>query len=211
MTTIYSELHAAAGTEFLPQAEGEPDGHYLRRLVLAVSKASDNDWERLSKEAQDWYNAQAKRVKAHQDPEECPGFYGTHAQWEHEHKDDQIKIVDAVVNAGWPDKPSPQQILDSVTIALDEDLKKPLFHEGPIVDVPPQYVKMVDEMVNPKHTATDAVRALVMLHADWNQAQIMRELESQGRVVSIGTIATVRSMTLATIAVAKGLGKWVEG
>jgi hypothetical protein len=50
-----------------------------------------------------------------------------------------------------------------------------------------------------------------MQHQDWNQAQIMRELESQGRVVSIGTIATVRSMTLATIAVAKGLGKWVEG
>ena len=72
MTTIYSELLAAAGTEFLPQAEGEPDGHYMRRLVLAVSKASDNDWERLSKEAQDWYNAQAKRVKAHQDPEALP-------------------------------------------------------------------------------------------------------------------------------------------
>ena len=74
MTTIYSELIEAAGAEFLPQAEGEPDGHYLRRLVLAVSKASDNDWEHLSKEAQDWYNAQAIRVKAQQDPEECPGF-----------------------------------------------------------------------------------------------------------------------------------------
>ena len=62
--------------------------------------------------------------------------------------------------------------------------------------------------LSPKHTVTDAVRALVMQHQDWNQAQIMRELESQGRVVSIGTIATVRSMTLATIAVAKVLGKW---
>jgi hypothetical protein len=209
MTTIYSELLAAAGAEFLPQAEGEPDGHYLRRLVLAVSKASDNDWERLSKEAQDWYNAQAKRVKAHQDPEHCPGF---NPQMIVVDEASSIpKIVDAVVDAGWPEKPTPQQIMDSVTTALDEDLKTPMFHEGPIVDVPPQYVKMVDEMVNSKHTATDAVRALVMLHTDWNQAQIMRELESQGRVVSIGTIATVRSMTLATIAVAKGLGKWVEG
>lgn len=209
MINIYSELFDLVGVCLEPQPLGEPDGHYLRRLVLAVSKASDNDWERLSKEAQDWYNAQAKRVKAHQDPEECPGF------------DPQLivideassipSIVDAVVDAGWPEKPSPQQIMDSVTTAFDEDLKKPLFHEGPIVDVPPQYVKMVDEMVNSKPTATDAVRALVMQHQDWNQSQIAAELEAHGQPVSLGTIATVRSMTLATIAVAKGLGKWVEG
>jgi hypothetical protein len=177
MTTIYSELLAAAGTEFLPQAEGEPDGHYLRRLVLAVSKASDSDWERLSKDAQDWYNAQAKRVKAHQNSEYCPGFINP--------------IVDAVVDAGWPaDAPAQADAAIGPVPVGDQDSPHAL---------------------SPKHTATDAVRALVMLHTDWNQAQIMRELESQGRVVSIGTIATVRSMTLATIAVAKGLGKWVEG
>jgi hypothetical protein len=62
----------------------------------------------------------------------------------------------------------------------------------------------------PKRTATDAVRAIVMQHQDWNQAQIAAELEAHGQPVSLGTIATVRSMTLATIAVAKGLGKWVE-
>jgi hypothetical protein len=231
LTTIYSELLAAAGTEFLPQAEGEPDAHYLRRLVLAVSKASDSDWERLSKEAQDWYNAQAKRVKAQQDPEECPGFddsllselsrTGTELKcpdYDIITKDlvtvnwpivtrsqveavkngtsrledqDGNAIVDAVVDAGWPaDAPAQADAaLGSVPLG-DQDSPHAL---------------------SPKHTATDAVRALVMLHTDWNQAQIMRELESQGRVVSIGTIATVRSMTLATIAVAKGLGKWVEG
>ena len=186
MTTIYSELLAAAGAEFLPQAEGEPDGHYLRRLVLAVSKASDNDWERLSKEAQDWYNAQAKRVKAQQDPEECPGF---NPQMIVVDEASSIpKIVDAVVDAGWPaDAPAQADAaLGSVPLG-DQDSPHAL---------------------SPKHTVTDAVRALVMQHQDWNQAQIMRELESQGRVVSIGTIATVRSMTLATIAVAKVLGKW---
>ena len=205
MTTIYSELLAAASSGsngypcFITQAEGEPDGHYLRRLVLAVSKASDSDWERLSKEAQDWYNAQAKRVKAQQDPEECPGFDGAFAQWEHEHKNDQVAIldgsqypdermVDAVIDAGWPTGP---------------ELPKASSNDVAHQDSP--------HALSPKHTATDAVRALVMLHTDWNQSQIAAELEAHDQPVGLGTIATVRSMTLATIAVAKGLGKWVEG
>ena len=232
MTTIYSELLAAAGAEFLPQAEGEPDGHYLRRLVLAVSKASDSDWERLSKEAQDWYNAQAKRVKAHQDPEECPGFEGAFAQWEHEHKDDQVAFVDASVEqlasagfdkgileelesqrkrvahlAGLDNVPaSPDPIVDAVIDAgwpTGPELPKESSNDVAHQDSP--------HALSPKHTATDAVRALVMLHTDWNQSQIAAELEAKGQPVSLGTIATVRSMTLATIAVAKGLGKWVEG
>ncbi len=237
MSTIYSELLAAAGTEFLPQAEGEPDGHYLRRLVLAVSKASDSDWERLSKDAQDWYNAQAKRVKAHQNSEYCPGFINP--------------IVDAVVDAGWPigpelpkassndvahqDSPlhfegspayfpgSPgEAIVDAVKEYLTTAPKRdsphivsgtiPLETDGEIVDAGALHDAIDAFMVqSPKHTATDAVRALVMQHQDWNQSQIAAELEAHGQPVSLGTIATVRSMTLATIAVAKGLGKWVEG
>ena len=205
MTTIYSELLAAAGTEFLPQAEGEPDGHYLRRLVLAVSKASDNDWDRLSKEAQDWYNAQAKRVKAQQDPEECPGFGGSFAQWEHEHKDDQVAIVDSVVDAGWPTGPE-----------LPKASSNDVAHQDSQAAVVQEFDTVIKDAFKPydsetKHTATDAVRACVMQHTDWNQSQIAAELEANGKPVSLGTIATVRSMTLATIAVAKSLGKWVEG
>jgi hypothetical protein len=209
LTTIYSELLTAAGKGFLPQAEGEPDAHYLRRLVLAVSKCSDEAWDALSKAAQDWYNEQAKRVKAHQDPEHCPGFGGSFAQWEHEHKDDQIPaIVDAVVDAGWPLNPAmvgecgypAEELKNAATALADAAL-------GPITpgdqDSP--------HALSPKPTATDAVRALVMQHQDWNQSQIAAELEARGQTVSLGTIATVRSMTLATIAVAKGLGKWVEG
>ena len=210
MTTIYSELLAAAGTEFLPQAEGEPDGHYLRRLVLAVSKASDNDWERLSKEAQDWYNAQAKRVKAHQDTEECPGFGildgydGPVDNDSYKAADPDDPIIDAVIEAGWPTGPE-----------LPKASSNDVAHQDSQAAVVREFETVIKDAFKPyasesKHTASDAVRALVMLHTDWNQAQIMRELESQGRVVSLGTIATVRSMTLATIAVAKGLGKWVE-
>lgn len=54
---------------------------------------------------------------------------------------------------------------------------------------------------------TDRIRALVMQHPDWTQVQIK---EAIGEDSALGTIATVRSVTLATIAVAKRLGKWVD-
>jgi hypothetical protein len=212
LTTIYSELIEAAGAEFLPQAEGEPDGHYLRRLVLAVSKASDNDWEHLSKEAQDWYNAQAKRVKAHQDPEHCPGFGildghdGPVDNDSYKAAEPSEPIVDAVIDAGWPTGPELPKASSNDVAHQDSQIDA-------VIDTGINAAMDCDFLICPelpKRTATDAVRAIVMQHQDWNQAQIMRELESQGRVVSHGTIATVRSMTLATIAVAKGLGKWVE-
>lgn len=209
MTTIYSELLAAAGTEFLPQAEGEPDGHYLRRLVLAVSKASDTSWDSMATKAKDWYNTQAIRVKAHQDPEYCPGFINP--------------IVDAVVDAGWPItvNNSPEGFsVSGTTVILDKPIvASDIDQDSPHTLTPAEQSAVVEETESvlkdswnfTKHTATDAVRALVMLHQYWNQSQIAAELEAHGQPVSIGTIATVRSMTLATIAVAKGLGKWVEG
>jgi putative NADH-flavin reductase len=114
-------------------------------------------------------------------------------------------VVDAVIDAGWPTGPE-----------LPKSSSNDVAHQDSQAAVVQEFDTVIKDAFKPydsesKHTATDAVRALVMLHTDWNQAQIMRELESQGRVVGIGTIATVRSMTLATIAVAKGLGKWVEG
>jgi hypothetical protein len=210
LTTIYSELIEAAGAEFLPQAEGEPDGHYLRRLVLAVSKASDNDWEHLSKEAQDWYNAQAKRVKAHQDPEHCPGFGildghdGPVDNDSYKAAEPSEPIVDAVIDAGWPTGPE-----------LPKASSNDVAHQDSQAAVVQEFDTVIKDAFKPydsesKRTATDAVRALVMQHQDWNQSQIAAELEAHGQPVSLGTIATVRSMTLATIAVAKGLGKWVE-
>ena len=262
MTTIYSELLAADGAEFLPQAEGEPDGHYLRRLVLAVSKCSDESWEALSTAAHDWYNAQAIRVKTHQDPEACPGFYGSFASWEHEHKDDQVAFVDAsvnqlvkagfdkdellkeladrdkrvahlagldnlpvtpekqhdalvdaiekVVDAGWPTGPELPKPSSNDVAHQDSPRALSLAEQGAVVEEFESVIKDSWSAI-PKHTATDAVRALVMQHQDWNQSQIAAELEAEGQPVSLGTIATVRSMTLATIAVAKGMGKWVEG
>ena len=157
--------------------------------MLIVCSCTDEKWETLSKAAQEWNNAQALRVKDHQDPEECPGF---NPQMIVVDEASSIpKIVDAVVDAGWPaDAPAQADAAIGPVPLGDQDSPHALI---------------------PKHTATDAVRAVVMQHQDWNQSQIAAELEAKGQTVSLGTIATVRSMTLATIAVAKGLGKWVEG
>jgi hypothetical protein len=191
LTTIYDELLAAAGEEFLPQAEGEPDAHYIRRLVLIVCSCTDEKWETLSKAAQEWNNAQALRVKDHQDPEECPGF------------NSQL-IVDAIIDAGWPTGPE-----------LPKASSNDVAHQDSQAAFVQEFDTVIKDAFKPydsesKRTATDAVRALVMQHQDWNQSQIAAELEAHGQPVSLGTIATVRSMTLATIAVAKGLGKWTE-
>ena len=267
--TIYDELMEAAGTEFLPQAEGEPDAHYLRRLVLIVCSCSDEKWGTLSKAAQDWNNAQALRVKAHQDPEECHGFppsllselQRTGTELKYPDYDSITKDV-VTVNCPIPDTGTTMKRADRVTekdanadqlvkSGFDKDdlLKEladrdkrvahlagldnlpgapvhvtvngstdgfsvsgtTLILDKPIVALIPD-VEDQDSphALSPKYTATDAVRALVMQHPDYNQSQIAAELEAYGRTVSLGTIATVRSMTLATIAVAKHLGKWVE-
>ena len=335
LSTMYNELLTAAGKDFPQQAEGEPDGHYMRRLVLAVSKCSDDAWESLSSPAHDWYNAQAVRVKAHQNPEDCPGFekiilypppfapehidvsldtlrvmheIGTiHGGIEETTAAEQAQLIREVMDAGWPARgpegdvhiltdapikgafnpdeaeaiplvardgkyvapddqnsphvdPTPDKSSvrshwkrqidipkkytatdDGINAAMDcgkidcPELPKPSSNDVAHQDSSP-YVsldwplvsrsqleavkngtgRIEDEEGNeivmlPKHTATDAVRAIVIQHQDWNQVQILREMEAQGRAVTMSTIATVRSMTLATIAVAKGLEKWVEG
>jgi hypothetical protein len=114
-------------------------------------------------------------------------------------------VVDAVIDAGWPTGPE-----------LPKSSSNDVAHQDSQAAVVQEFDTVIKDAFKPydsesKRTATDAVRALVMQHQDWNQSQIAAELEAHGQPVSLGTIATVRSMTLATIAVAKRLGKWVEG
>lgn len=54
---------------------------------------------------------------------------------------------------------------------------------------------------------TDAIRALVMQHPEWTEEQLKA---AGGDDVTRATLKTVRSVTLATIAVAKRLGLWRE-
>ena len=63
MSKIEKELVEA--TE-LPTKRGEDRQDFLARLVKAVPELSDDEWEKLSKKAQDWFNdaADAKNAKA---------------------------------------------------------------------------------------------------------------------------------------------------
>ena len=71
------------------------------------------------------------------------------------------KIVDAVVDAGWPaDAPAQADAAIGPVPLGDQDSPHAL---------------------SPKHTATDAVRAIVMQHQDWNQVADLRELRHRTR------------------------------
>ncbi len=68
MSKIEKELSEV--TEVSPK-RGEDRSAFLDRIVVAVSKLSDKDWDGLSKDAQDWFNdaADAKNAK-----KEVPDF-----------------------------------------------------------------------------------------------------------------------------------------
>lgn len=63
MSKIQAELASATGVK--PEA-GQPinDVAYVKDLMRAVAKLSDGDWDKLSVDAQTWYNASADSVKA---------------------------------------------------------------------------------------------------------------------------------------------------
>ena len=59
--------------------EGRQD--YLKRLVVGISKLDDDEWEGLSKDAQQWAN---DATTAEKDGEEIPDFEGASANGEAE-------------------------------------------------------------------------------------------------------------------------------
>lgn len=57
MNKVEKELQDA--TDVTPK-KGEDRGDYLRRMMKAIAALSEKEWDGLSKEAQDWYNANAE-------------------------------------------------------------------------------------------------------------------------------------------------------
>lgn len=62
MSAIEKELLAVS--KIRKKTPGEDHQKYLTRLMKAVSKISDSDWEQLSSDAQDWNNGAAENHKA---------------------------------------------------------------------------------------------------------------------------------------------------
>lgn len=69
-SAIEKELLAATG---IKRRVAEPFQKYAGRLIEAIGELPNDDWEGLSKEAQDWNNVGAKAIKADKDVAEFPG------------------------------------------------------------------------------------------------------------------------------------------
>jgi hypothetical protein len=62
-----------------------------------------------------------------------------------------------------------------------------------------------EDAPKPPPVRTDLIRACVIEHPDWEHPKIMAYL---GPGANPNTVSTVRSITLATMNIAKSLGKW---
>jgi hypothetical protein len=192
--TIYDELRAAIATVLTIPPEHPTPEH----LLLEATRIPDTVWGKLSPAAQAWCNEAAEKLNTGENVRECPGYGPSKA----------IGVIGMT-------QAQAAAFKQSWDAAAKGDMK--ITHVA-LVDRPPDPYCITAEghglsaaMSTTGQTNTDRVRAVVIEHPEWNQAQIAEELERRGIDVSAGTIATVRSVTLSTINIAKRLGKWKEG
>lgn len=211
--SVYAELvTAVTPLGFHHDAAEESDTAYLGRLALAASALPDFEWSCLTAEAVEWVNASAKRLNFGKPVDSCPG-YGEDSDSSTSNdvgKEESSAHVSSEV-------PVENIALDTVPEdSGDGDLRGetgaagPPKAEGSRQGYEQEHAARSVSVSSTPSAAinkTDRIRALVMQHPDWTQVQIK---EAIGEDSALGTIATVRSVTLATIAVAKRLGKWVE-
>jgi len=82
MSEIEKELLAVSKVK--KKTPGEDHQKYLTRLMKAVSKVSDDDWEQLSEEAKGWNNGAAELHKAGAKLENFPDYDGPEIEAEEE-------------------------------------------------------------------------------------------------------------------------------
>jgi hypothetical protein len=183
--TIYEELLRAAQTgRFAPQMIGELEHVYLSRLAMAASVVTDEEWNRLSKGAADWCNFAAVRINSGLVMDlKCPGF------------GDPIPEID------WPLRQPPINGNHVALVDAPPDLQCRIADD--VEEVEPDDEE--DTTPKPPPVKTDLIRACVIEHPDWEHPKIMAYL---GPGANPNTVSTVRSITLATMNIARSLGKW---
>lgn len=85
MSEIEKELLAVS--KIKKKVPGEDHQKYLTRLMKAVSKIKDDDWEQLSEEAQNWNNAAAEAHKGGHKLENFPDYEGPEIEPDEEIKE----------------------------------------------------------------------------------------------------------------------------
>lgn len=216
--SVYAELiTAVTPLGFRHAAQGESDSDFLGRLALAASALPDSEWLCLTAESVEWVNASAKRLNLGKTVYAPSGF--REIPFDAEEREVPSDTPAEIIALDTPASTSSER-LQGVDCPECEDgtahTHEPKVGQLKTVDNQPvaapvaQAVDAVPEVVH-SLGKTDAIRALVMQHPDWTGPQLKEALDAAG-IVTDGTktIATVRSVTLATITVAKRLGKWVD-
>jgi hypothetical protein len=213
--TIYEELLRAAQTgRFAPQMIGELEHVYLSRLAMAASVVTDEEWNRLSKGAADWCNAAAIRINSGLVMDlKCPGFNEIPVTIER--IPDSLRGM-GIEPGGYIDGDGKFQITEFSLVdnpqdpscrVLEAEAHFPPKHHNTPLDIEEVASLNDDEEDAPKlpPIKTDLIRACVIEHPDWLHPQIMAYL---GAGANPNTVSTVRSITLATMNIARSLGKW---
>lgn len=220
--SVHTEiLTAATSLGFKPQRDGEPDATYLGRLALAANSLPDSEWSCLTPEAIEWVNASAKRLNSGKQVEACPGFgdalegmglaMGGYIDDAGQFNATEVSIVEpgrqldphcVIGKAHVSEKvPAENIALDTASKDSAEGLNS---RQGDRQEHADGSVS-VSPTPSAAFNKTDRIRALVMQHPEWTHAQLKDAMQGE---VSGATLNTVRSVTLATIAVAKRLGLW---
>jgi hypothetical protein len=186
MTTYNQLLAAALCNGFEPQRQDEDDNAYLTRLAVAVSQVPDELWASISLEAQQWCTVAVLGINAGQtvrDP--LDGFLRLEVA-------PKLTVVDGdgEVLRDASEEYSPAG--NVVVFPTSDDVE----------EVEPEEEEEIERLPPIK---TDLIRAVVIEHPDWTHPQIMAHL---GPGANPYTVSTIRSVTLKTVEIARGLGKW---
>lgn len=174
------EQELLEATNFKPKKNEDRDD-YLRRLMLAVSKLKDPEWEVLSTEAQEWTNAGAEAHKGGDEVAEFPDF---------EEEVDDNPPVDEEVDE--EEEPEP---VKAKTKEVKTEKK---------VEAKPE--KKAIPQSNRKVSACHTIKTMVVKKPTISVAELSEQLKESGLKVSDVTIATLRSDLRDTLRVMNELG-----
>lgn len=187
--TIYEQLFSVAQTQGLgKQKVGESDSDHLKALVRAINKVDETSWNKLSAQAQTWYNEAVIKVSAMKEPPSCPGFVGLDATEKIKTTSEPAKGMTAT------------EILKAVPPTRSDVASKV------------QASQPATPKAKKKTTGVmDALRRIVIIHPDWTSRQVYDYLRLNGFPdAKLDTISVDGGNIRRVIELAKELGYWRE-
>lgn len=171
----------------LKPKKNEDRQKYLTRLMLAVTKLSDPDWEGLTKDAQEWTNGGAEAHKAGSEVEDFEDF--VEEAEDEEVDEEQVEGVE---------KPQP---VKAKTNGNGVAKTKSNGHKEEVKEI-----KKSPSVAPRKVSACHMIKKIVVKKPTITVAELSEQLKQDGLKVSDVTIATLRSDLRDTLRVLNELG-----